>query len=282
MNRAVFDFNLALDDHLIRPVALGYRHVFHPWVRARIRNVVGNAQELRHSANALLQGEPLVAGTSLMRFVINTTLGIGGMFDLAAIGGPPHQPRDFGQTLYRWGVPDGPYLMAPILGPTNPRDLVGRIADGYLNPVTWVMPFAGNMARATVDGIDLRERNIENLDDLRADSLDFYARIRSIWQQRRDAELGRTSAEPEGLDLLDDPDAPGASVAPAERPRTVAAAPAPRRAVAAAPRRQARGAVAAGRPAHRAAAAAARRSPAPVEAPAARRLAEATRPTTRR
>lgn len=207
-NRAVFDFNLAFDDNLMRPLALGYRELFHPWVRERIRNVVNNAHELRHSGNALLQGEPIVAGTSLMRFVINTTLGLGGMFDLASIGGPPHQPRDFGQTLHRWGVPDGPFLMLPVIGPTNSRDLVGRVADGFMNPVSWYMPFAGNIGRGAAEGLDLREQNIETLDALRDDSLDFYARVRSIWQQRRAAELGRSSADPGGLDVLDDPDAP--------------------------------------------------------------------------
>jgi phospholipid-binding lipoprotein MlaA len=230
-NRTVFGFNMAFDDAVFRPVALGYRQALHPWVRERIRNVVNNAHELRHSGNALLQGEPVAAGTSLMRFVINTTLGLGGMFDLHSIGGPPHQPRDFGQTLHRWGVPAGPYLMLPVLGPSNPRDLVGRVADGFMNPVTWTMPFAGNMARGVVEGVDLRERNIEALDALRADSLDFYARVRSVWQQRRDAELGVTSAEPGGLDVLDDPDAaapaPGAAVVPQAAPRMAARAPRP-------------------------------------------------------
>ncbi len=222
VNRAVFDFNIAFDDAVFRPVALGYRNLFHPWVRERIRNVVNNAHELRHAGNALLQGEPIAAGTSLMRFVTNTTLGLGGMFDLQSIGGPPHDPRDFGQTLYRWGVPDGPFLMVPVIGPTNSRDLVGRVADGFMNPVSWYMPLAGNMGRGLMEGVDLRERNIESLDALRAESLDFYARVRSIWQQRRSAELGRSTAEPGGIDVLDDPDA----IAPVGAPISQAPAPA--------------------------------------------------------
>lgn len=234
INRVVFDFNIGFDDAVFRPVALGYRTLFHPWVRERIRNVVNNAHELRHASNALLQGEPIPAGTSLMRFVTNTTLGLGGMFDLASIGGPPHDPRDFGQTLYRWGVPDGPFLMAPVIGPTNARDLVGRVADGFMNPVSWYMPLAGNMGRGLMEGVDLRERNIESLDALRAESLDFYARVRSIWQQRRSAELGRTTAEPGGIDVLDDPD----TIAPLGAPISQAPAP-PRPTVAAAPARRA-------------------------------------------
>ena len=283
VNRAVFDLNMAIDDDVFRPIALGYRTLFHPWVRERIRNVINNAHELRHSGNALLQGEPLVAGTSLMRFVINTTFGLGGMFDLESIGGPPHQPRDFGQTLYRWGVPDGPFLMLPVIGPSNPRDLVGRVADGFMNPVTWYMPFAGNMARGTMEGIDLRERNIENLDALRADSLDFYARIRSIWQQRRDAELGRTSAEPGGLDVLDDPDAPvpapGAAVTPGSARGPALAAAAPARA-AAAPATKVRAATVARGPRRpQVAARGARAMPRPAaSAPVPRRYAAAATP----
>jgi phospholipid-binding lipoprotein MlaA len=205
-NRRVLDFNLGLDDCCIRPLALGYRRAVHPWVRARIRNVVHNIQEPRHAANALLQGDPRAAGETAMRFVINSTFGLAGMFDLEPVGGPPRRERDFGQTLHAWGVPDGPYLMLPVVGPSNPRDTVGTVADGLLNPVTWLMPFWGNVARGGVDGLDLRERNVEGLDALRSESLDFYARLRSVWQQRRAAELGRGGREAEeGLDVLDDP-----------------------------------------------------------------------------
>jgi phospholipid-binding lipoprotein MlaA len=214
-NRRLFVLNTAIDDCCLRPIAVGYRHALHPWVRTRIRNVVNNAQELRHSANAALQGEPLVAGENLMRFVINTTLGLGGMFDLESVGGPPSQPRDFGQTLYRWGVEDGPFLMLPVVGPSNPRDLLGRVADGFMNPVSWLMPFTGNLARGVVEGIDLREQNVESLDALRSESLDFYARFRSVWQQRRSAQLGRTTPDdPGSLDVLDDPAAAPGTLIP--------------------------------------------------------------------
>lgn len=239
-NRQVLDFNLRADECCIRPVAEGYRAAVHPWVRTRIRNVIANIDVPRHAANALLQGEPLVAATNVMRFVINSTLGIGGMFDLAEIGGPPRQPRDFGQTLYRWGVEDGPYLMLPIVGPNNPRDLAGSVADGFMNPISWFVPFWGNLLRSGVDGVDVREQNIETLDALRADSLDFYARLRSVWQQRRDAELGRTGRAGQDPSVLDDPEAapprpvsprteaapaaeaPRAEAVPAEAPRAAA------------------------------------------------------------
>lgn len=204
-NREILAFNLAADDCCIRPVAMGYRKALGPWVRTRIRNVVENIHEPRYAANNLLQGRPLAAGENVMRFFINSTMGLGGMFDMAEIGGPERKPRDFGQTLHVWGVPDGPYLMLPILGPSNPRDTVGMVGNGLLNPLSWLMPFWGNATRGVVDGIDVRERNIESLDALRSDSLDFYARLRSVARQQRAAELGLATPEGLGLEVLDDP-----------------------------------------------------------------------------
>jgi len=209
VNREILDFNLTVDDHAIRPVAEFYRDSLGPWVRTRIRNVIRNMDEPRYMANSLLQGQPLLAGQTLMRFVINSTLGLGGLFDLEQFGGPPRTERDFGQTLYVWGLPAGPYLMLPILGPSNPRDTVGYVTDGFMNPFNWLMPLYGGAARGVVDGIDTRAENIEALDELRAGSLDFYARLRSVWQQRRDAELRAVTGEPprsgEDLDILEDP-----------------------------------------------------------------------------
>lgn len=215
LNRHMLEFNLAVDDCCIRPVAMAYRDALHPWVRQRIRNVIATIEEPRIAANALLQGEPRVATETALRFVINATIGLGGMFDLAEIGGPPRRERDFGQTLHVWGVGEGPYLMLPVAGPSNPRDLAGLVADGFMNPISYFVPFWGNMVRGVVDGVDLREQNIEALDSLRAESLDLYARLRSVWQQQRDAELGRPPAEePGGLDVLDDPEADAATAPP--------------------------------------------------------------------
>ena len=148
----------------------------------------------------------MAAGTSFMRFAVNSTLGLGGLFDLEPIGGPPRQIIDFGQTLYAWGLPDGPYLMLPFAGPFTPRELAGTVGDGLLNPLTWVFfPFGVNAGRAVALGLDERERNIEALDDIRNNSLDPYARLRSLWRQNRDAELGRATVE--APEVLDDPEA---------------------------------------------------------------------------
>jgi phospholipid-binding lipoprotein MlaA len=203
-NREILDLNLRLDGAVIRPVAVFYRDSLGEWTRTRIRNVLQNMNEPMVAANALLQGRPLDAGQSTLRFVINSIGGLGGMFDLEQFGGPPRVIRDLGQTLYVWGVPDGPFLMLPVAGPSNPRDLVGLVGNGFLNPINWVVPFSANIGRGVVEGVDTRERNIETLDELQATSLDLYARLRSLWRQHRSAELGRTTtAAPE---VLDDPE----------------------------------------------------------------------------
>lgn len=215
-NRQVLDLNFKLDDAVFKPAAKAYRAVLGPWPRARIRNVLQNINEPAVAANRLLQGRPVEAGTAVMRFVINSTLGLGGLFDLAPIGGPPRQVADFGQTLAAWGVGDGPYLMVPVLGPSNPRELVGTIGNGLLNPITYAIPFGANIGRGAGEGLDERERNIETIEDIRSNSLDVYARLRSLWRQHRDAELGRaTVTEP---DVLEDPGAEAPVVqAPAVR-----------------------------------------------------------------
>lgn len=205
-NRQVLDVNLRLDGAVFRPVAVFYRDSLGGWTRTRIRNVLQNMNEPTVMANALLQGQPLTAAQSLMRFVINSIGGLGGMFDLEQFGGPPRVIRDLGQTLYVWGVPDGPFLMLPVAGPSNPRELVGLVGNGFTNPINWVVPFSANIGRGVVEGVDTRERNIETLDELQASSIDLYARLRSLWRQSRDAELGRSSsAAPE---VLEDPEAP--------------------------------------------------------------------------
>lgn len=204
-NRDILDFNFKVDDAIYRPVTDLYRRAVGPWTRTRVRNVLLNLKEPAVAANALLQARPVDAGTSFMRFAVNSTLGLGGMFDLEPIGGPPRQAIDLDQTLYSWGLPDGPYLMVPFVGPSTPRALAGTVGDGLMNPVTWALPFGANVGRALTYGLDERERNGEALNEIRTNSLDPYARLRSLWRQNRDAQLGRAAGQtPE---VLDDPGA---------------------------------------------------------------------------
>ncbi len=217
-NRQVLDFNLQLDDAIFRPVAMGYREAVNPWVRTRLRRFLDNMNEPVTMANNLLSGRPVQAGESLMRFFINSTAGGAGFFDVATDEGLPRAPRDFGQTLHAWGVQDGPYLMWPVGGPSNVRDSAGFVVDSVINPIGWLLPFAANAGRGMVEGIDTREQNIEAFDELRSGSLDVYARLRSVWQQRRNAQLGRATPEGQGLDVLDDPGAAAPAPPPVAAP----------------------------------------------------------------
>jgi phospholipid-binding lipoprotein MlaA len=153
-----------------------------------------------------MQGEWERAGVTAQRFAINTTIGLVGLFDVAKEWDLPPHSEDFGQTLAVWGVPEGPYLVIPILGPSNPRDAVGTVADSYLDPINFALrlddphtdvPFG----RSAATGVDLRSRNIETLDDLRRGSLDWYATVRSLYRQRRNAEIqnSTTTSPPPGL-----------------------------------------------------------------------------------
>jgi phospholipid-binding lipoprotein MlaA len=203
MNREVFDFNLLLDRILIKPVAQGYRNVVPGFARDGIRNFLHNLGEPVIFANDMLQGEWKSAHDTTARFLVNSTFGIGGIFDLASQTGLPRQTGDFGQTLYAWGAPEGPYLVLPIFGPSNPRDAIGMGVDSQIDPFGYLASDygAGNSAtisRMAASGVDLRSRNIETLDDLQRNAIDFYAEMRSLYRQHRADELrhGRPAAMP--------------------------------------------------------------------------------------
>lgn len=213
INRHIFEFNDAMDAGIIRPAAESWRATIPAPARTGIRNALNNLQEPVVFINNVLQFRLADAGTTLLRFSMNTTVGALGLMDVATPAGHPRQTGDFGQTLYAAGVGDGPFLMLPLLGPSNARDAVGSGVDSFMDPVGYAIGHAlprtaasgVGIGRGVIRGIDLRAENIENLDALRADSLDYYARLRSIMQQRRDAQLGRTTEGGEGLVTLDDP-----------------------------------------------------------------------------
>ncbi|TMG87013.1 MAG: VacJ family lipoprotein [Betaproteobacteria bacterium] len=189
LNRAVFDTNTALDTALIKPIAETYRAILPQWTRDRIRSVIDNLAEPRIFVNDLLQRRPDAAGVTFARFFINTIVGLAGMFDLAAERGFAKQSGDFGQTLYTWGVDDGPYLVLLLLGPSNLRDAFGLGVDVLTTPPALIASSHANLAVGVVDGIDLRARNIETLDEIKASALDYYAHLKSIMQQRRQIQL---------------------------------------------------------------------------------------------
>jgi len=203
MNRQIFNFNQFLDTYLIKPVAQGYRKVLPGFGRDAIRNFLNNLGEPVIFANNMMQGEFKLAHDTFARFLFNSTFGVGGIFDLASDNGLERQTGDFGQTLYVWGVPEGPYLVLPIFGPSNPRDAVGMGVDSQMDPWGYLASAYGAATSATLgryaaSGVDLRSRNIETLDDIQRNAIDYYAQIRSLYRQRRARDLrhGRPAPMP--------------------------------------------------------------------------------------
>lgn len=199
MNRTIFDVNDFLDRLLFRPLAELYRATIPPGIRDRVSGIVTNMKEPVIFANNLLQGELSKAGTTLERFGLNTSLGAGGMWDVATGWGMQQQSGDFGQTLSSWGINQGPYLVLPLFGPSNFRDAIGLVADMAMSPWGYVASIGGHgtetrftISSTVADGIVRREQNIEPLDALRSGSLDFYAQMRSVYRQYRDKQLGTT------------------------------------------------------------------------------------------
>jgi phospholipid-binding lipoprotein MlaA len=200
-NRRIFAFNLAVDDAVGKPLARAYREV-PPFIRDRVRSAVENFNAPVVFINSILQGEQARAAETFVRFFVNSSFGMGGLFDVAGAYGLKAHREDFGQTLAVWGVAEGPFLMLPFLGPSNVRDLVGRAVDSRMNPLSYVLSDAGfawlEIVGSVLDAIDTRERNLEALDELQKTSLDFYASVRSFYRQLRASEIanGRRSRIP--------------------------------------------------------------------------------------
>lgn len=192
-NRAVFAFNDAADTAILRPIASGYRAVVPQPARNGLRNFLRNLRAPVNFANEVLQGDMKGAGTVLTRTAINTLVGVGGIVDVAGMEGIPYDQEDFGQTLAVWGVGHGPYMVLPVMGPASARDGTGLLVDLALDPLNWyfhnVRPEneGWQYARFAAEGIVRREELLDALDDLRRNSFDYYAAMRSAYVQRREA-----------------------------------------------------------------------------------------------
>ena len=192
-NRDIFAFNQSVDRDVLVPVAEAYRSNIPEPVRNGVHNFLNNLDEPLIFAHDVLQAEPALAANTAGRFVVNTTAGVGGIFDVATAMGIPYHPNDLGITLARWGFPEGAYLIIPVLGPSNLRDAIGKAGDSFGDPGNVVAGdyhvIYASIARAATQGIDTRSRNIETLADIEKTSLDYYATIRSLYRQRRAAEI---------------------------------------------------------------------------------------------
>ena len=218
MNRGVFAFDMFVDKWFFKPAAQTYRTVVPDFGRDAVRHFLSNLHEPVIFANDVLQTEFSRAGTTAERFAINSTVGVGGIFDWATNWGMDQQSGDFGQTLYHYGVGEIFYLVLPILGPSNPRDVVGLVADGYADPFSYLAADYGaevaDYARWAAEGLDARAQNIENFDEIQRTSIDLYAAVRSLYRQHRASELnhGQPPTSPAEMDeLYQDPGTPPAN-----------------------------------------------------------------------
>lgn len=198
-NRSMYAVNTKLDTYVIRPAAVAYTDILPDGVRHAIHNVLGNLSSPVTLGNDMLQGKPRRAGDTLMRFVINSTVGGLGAFDVAKNLGYPDHDTDFGVTLAMWGAGSGPYLFLPVLGPGSPRDSSGRIVDIVADPLghfgQGVAVRALNWSRFTLNLIDARSQFLGTFKQIRRTALDPYATFRSLYRQHRDAQVEATRAD---------------------------------------------------------------------------------------
>jgi phospholipid-binding lipoprotein MlaA len=195
-NRVFYAINNGLDTVILRPLALAYRAAVPEPVRTGVHNVLSNLGTPVELGNDILQAKPRRAGTTTMRFLINTTVGVVGVFDVAKGLGYPDHDTDFGITLAIWGVKDGPFLFLPVLGPSNPRDAVGHGVDIAGDPFTWLgqgtVVTALNWSRFALNAVDQRAQYLDSIDSIKKTALDPYATFRSLYRQHRQAQIEET------------------------------------------------------------------------------------------
>jgi phospholipid-binding lipoprotein MlaA len=199
INRDIFAFNQALDHYFLRPVAWVYREGVPPFARDRFHDFLYNLKTPVILLNNLLKGQLARADITVRRFFINTTIGLGGLIDIAGSIGIPFRSDDFGQTLAVWGTGEGFYMVIPLFGPSNPRDAAGLLVDTLTDPFTY-LTFSRNSvygyARFGLTALDERSRTIDQTDDIERNSVDVYAAYRSLFRQHRQGEItgGETPA----------------------------------------------------------------------------------------
>ncbi len=187
-NRGIYGFNDALDTAVVAPVSRGYRAAVPAYARNRVSSALGNLGEPVNFLNAALQGDVENVFTCFWRFVINTTVGIGGLYDVAGEAGLKPVKEDFGQTLGAWGVDNGAYIMLPVLGPSTARDTVGLVVDTLTNPFTYLTTPVVVTIKVT-EGIDKREGLLDLTDEIQRTSFDPYSTIKSTYIQHRKSQV---------------------------------------------------------------------------------------------
>ena len=195
INRAIFSFNNVADKIILEPVAKGYKKLPSP-LQSGINNFLSNLRAPLVVVNQLLQGQGENAIESTGRFLVNSTVGVFGIFDVADNMGLEEKEEDFGQTLATWGVGDGFYIVLPLFGPSNVRDTTGMVMTMMTDPINayavsegeaWIVPM-----RTAANAVDQRSKIIDEVNALRDNSLDYYAAVRSSYYQNRKAAINNT------------------------------------------------------------------------------------------
>jgi phospholipid-binding lipoprotein MlaA len=231
VNRGLYAVHRFLDGLIFGPAARAYKHILPAPLRKGFRNIITNLKEPAIAANDLLQAHPTRTAKTVARFAVNSTIGLAGLFDIAYNLGLPHHDNGFGATAGRYGVPPGPYLFIPLIGPTDFRDLLGYVADTVTDPLAFQPLHDGQViyARAIVDGLDQRAQADDELKTIDDMSTDPYASLRSLYEQNRaaqihDAVTGVTNSSEPVLDNFDDP---GAAPVTPSTPATPVSPPPP-------------------------------------------------------
>lgn len=224
LNRTTFKVNETVDDYVLKPVAKGYQAVTPGFVRSGVSNAFSNVGDVGTSVNNLLQGKPGNALSDVGRFVVNSTLGVLGLFDVATGMGLEKHEEDFGQTLGSWGVGSGPFLVLPLLGPSTLRDTFAKPVDGYTGYPRYMGHVPTRNSVQALGLINFRAELLNTTSTLDEASLDKYQFIRDAYLQRRlsqvhDGKVPQAKRDKleEDLDVPDLPGAPKSSGKPAEK-----------------------------------------------------------------
>ncbi len=198
-NRVFYAVDEGLDTYFLAPVARAYRYAVPGVVRRPVHNFLSNLTTPVLFVNDVAQTRPRAAGDTFMRFVINTTVGVGGLFDVASNWGYPYHSNDFGLTMALWGIPEGPFLFLPLLGPSDLRDAGGYGADVAFDPLTWAPTGYGlhtaNAVRTGVSIVDERTNVLDEVDAVKKTALDPYATFRSLYRQNRQSTIDSIKSE---------------------------------------------------------------------------------------
>lgn len=205
VNRQLFAVGMGVDHAVLRPVVRGYVRVTSPGVRNRVSSVVYNLGEPSTALEDVLQGQPRRAGRASLRFLVNSTVGVLGLFDVAAMWGVEPHEADFGQTLARYGAKPGPYVYVPVVGPLNVRDGVGRVVDVVTDPVGFVTGPVTSVTGATRTGVTAFDQRVAGDAAFHAleDALDPYAMTRSAYTQYRASRVAAATGEAQALPDFD-------------------------------------------------------------------------------